>query len=224
MFRLLFLSILVSMSTVIIAQNTFSTFEDSDPEATKILDAIKAEYQKHDAVKLNFKLGIEFPGESMEEQEGSIIQKGENFILDIQGQTIYCDGTIIWVYNEDSNEVQINDADFDEESMFMSPKDIFNLYKSGDYSYAITMKGSENANDVTEIEFKPLKSDSEYSKMRLSLISNDSQVKILKIFSKDGSRYTMKIEELTYSSDLSDSIFNFNVEDYPNITVEDLRL
>jgi outer membrane lipoprotein-sorting protein len=60
--------------------------------------------------------------------------------------------------------------------------------------------------------------------MRLTLVKGSKQLKRVKIFAKDGSRFTMKVDKLKSNSDYLDSTFKFNADDYPGIYVEDLRL
>ena len=219
----LFTLLLFSLGIFAYAQD-FTSAEDSDPRAKKILDNLNEEYQGFNSVSIDFKLEIEIPGEQVERQAGSIIQKGEKFKFDMGPQALYCNGNEIWVHLKDMNEVQINDFEAEDQAEFISPKELLSLYDSGKFAYAISFEGDEEGEFVTQIEFKVLDPESEYSKMRLTLAKDKTTVKRLKVFSKDGSRYTMNLVSLDAETEIEDDAFEFDLKAHPDIYVEDLRL
>lgn len=197
--------------------SAFSQQEVSDPAAIKLLDQLKADFDSYQTHKIDFSIDIELPGQSKEEQSGSLIQSGDKFVLDMAEQKIISDNNTVWVILKELNEIQINDADFEEEE-FMSPSSVFQMYKSDKYVFAVSEKSQSN----TQIEIKPLDSSSEYSKIRLSIGSNIS-FKSMIIFSKDGSRYTLKVDNHEKGYDTDKDTFTFNPEDYKGAYIEDLR-
>ena len=205
------------------AQSQYETASDSDPAAMELLDAISNNYKKQSAHKINFSLDIELPAQGMETQKGMLIQSGDKFVLSMEGRKIISNGETVWMYLKDMNEVQINDADFEEAAEFTSPSDIFSMHKSGKYVFALSSRLTEDGKAVTQIEGKPLDDDSEYSKMRLTVIDAGKQVKRLKIFSKDGSRFTMHIADHDDKYRPTEDEFSFNPSDYEGVHVEDLR-
>jgi len=218
-FQLLILSLLISNLTY--TQATFT--ESSDPEALELLKTISNNYLAQPAHKIAFTLDIELPGAAKESQQGQLIQAGEKFVLEMAGRKIISDSETVWMYLEDINEVQINDAEFDESEEFLSPSDIFSLYESNDYLFAISNYGNENGLATTQIEGKPLSEDSDYSKMRLTVTSSDNTVKRLKIFLKDGSRYTLQIDQHDPNFVTEKKTFVFDAAQYEGVHVEDLR-
>jgi outer membrane lipoprotein-sorting protein len=199
-------------------------YSQSDPAAKAILDDMKSEYDSYKSVEIEFTLEIELPEQAMETQKGKIIQRKEKYAVSLDDQAIYCDGETVWVHLKDNKEVQINDYEEDTGGDIMSPKDILSVYESGEYEYVLVNEQREDGAKIQQIEFKPLDRDSEYSKMRLTLVKGSKQLKRVKIFAKDGSRFTMKVDKLKSNSDYLDSTFKFNADDYPGIYVEDLRL
>lgn len=202
----------------------FFGYSQNDVEATTILDKMKKEYDSYSTVEIAFTLDIEIPEQAKETQKGNIIQSKEKYQVKLDDQAIYCNGEAIWVHLKDNNEVQINDFEEDGTSDIMSPKDILKVYESGEYEYAITNEQRENGEYIQQIEFKPLDRDSEYSKMRLTLVKKTRALRRIKIFAKDGSRFTMTVDKLTPNLDYPASTFVFDADKYPGIYVEDLRL
>ena len=66
--------------------------------------------------------------------------------------------------------------------------------------------------------------DSEYSKMRIQVNQKANRMKTMKIFAKDGSRYTMEVDAVTPNYKVSEEFFTFNPSNYPGIHIEDLRI
>lgn len=203
---------------------TMESVEDNDPAAKKILDKLKSEYDTYKSMEVNFELTLELPQQESEIQNGIVIQQGGNYKLELDDRAIYSNGEYVWLHIKKNNEVQINDIDMDEETNMMSPKDMLQLYESGEFVYAITAEPLLDGNKVTQIEFKPLDKDSEFSKMTLFVDKKTQKMAQMKVFSKDGSRYTLKINDITPNKKYSLDTFTFNESKYPGIHIEDLRI
>lgn len=217
-------TLMISLLFVIVGNAAITPPLNNDPAAKKILDKLKAEYDSYKSMEVNFKLVLELPQQEAEIQNGLVIQQGEMYKLDLDDRSIYCDGTSVWLHVKKNNEVQLNDADMDDEESMMSPKDMLQLYESGEFEYAITAEPLLDGKKVTQIEFKPLDRDSEFSKMALYIDKKTQKMAQMKVFSKDGSRYTLKINDITANKNYSPDTFTFDASKYPGIHVEDLRI
>ncbi len=67
-----------------------------------------------------------------EKNEGSIKIKGKKYVVSIpeSGYQIYSDGTTIWNYMKDGNQVTISNID-DDSNELMDPANLFNIYEKG---------------------------------------------------------------------------------------------
>ncbi len=209
-------------------QSQYASASDSDPAALELMKQISESYRSTESHSIKFTLDIELPGSGLEKQEGQLIQQGDKFVLDLGAQKIISDNETVWIYLKELNEVQINDADFEEADEmlagdFDSPSDIFDLYKSKDFVFAVSNYGNEEGAAITQIEGKPLDENSEYSKMRLTVINKGNKVKRLKIFSKNGSRFTLNILEYNPDYKVAEGTFAFDPSKYEGVHVEDLR-
>ncbi|NNE28392.1 MAG: outer membrane lipoprotein carrier protein LolA [Saprospiraceae bacterium] len=203
---------------------SFFAQEVSDPEATRILSAMKEKFDGYKNIQANFSLSIEFPEEDPEIQKGILTMARDKYKLDMESQSIYCDGTDIWLHLKNRNEVQINTYEDTGDSDIMSPKDLFRIYEQEDYIYALSNEFVENGIPVQQIEFKPTDPNSEYSKMRLTLDKKGLNMIRLKAFAKDGSRFTLSVDKFDTNLDMPSSFCEFDASQFPNIIVEDLRL
>lgn len=213
--------ILALLSANVFAQSAVNI---KDPKAKNILDNISQKLESYKSVEMAFDLILEFPGMEPEIQKGKIIQSGDKYFLDMQIQSVYCDGESLWMHMKNNNEVQWNNVEVAEEGGFMDPQSLLNLYKSGDYAYVISNEGVEEGVKIQQIEFKSLDSDVPYSKMRLTISSNQQEIKRMKIFSKDGSQFTLKISSILTDSNYPSETFIFDKSKFPGVHVEDLRI
>ncbi len=202
----------------LVAQNHLRTQqEQSDPEARKILVKLRDKYKTTRGLKMDYVLTIE-GGDTKEIQQGKIFQKGDKFRVTNQGNEMISDGKTVWTYIKRQNEVQITDFEASPDEV-MSPSQMMDFATiDKKYIYAITNQDAE----ADYIEFKPLSRDSEYSKMRMKVLKTKAEVEHIKIFMKDGSRYTLDIKKIEVS-DVSDSQFAFDKTKYPGVRETDLR-
>jgi outer membrane lipoprotein-sorting protein len=123
-------------------------------------------------------------------------------------------------------QVQINDYEEDEENEdIMSPKDVLKIYKSDNYFYVLMNEAYEKGVMIQQIEFKPKDRDSEYSKMRVTINKKTSEIMRLKVFSRDGSRFTFEIKNEGSNKKISADTFVFDKSKAPDDTdIEDLRM
>lgn len=222
--KYVFSFLLLVLSLGLTGQKTFNKASDSDPKAKKILDALKKEYNGYKSMEVVFELVLELKGQPTETQKGKLIQQGKKYQVSIADQEIYCDGKAVWLYLKSNKEVQINDFEEGPGSDVMSPAEMLRLYESGQYAYAITGNAIENGTNVTQIEFKPLDKNSEYSKIRLSVSEKNNKASSIKVFSKDGSRYTLVVKSIVPNKTYASDVFVFNAKKHPGVHIEDLRI
>ena len=175
-------------------------------------------------MEVNFEMELEFPGRPNEVQKGIVIQDGVKYKIQMQDQEIYSDGKTVWVYMKKNREVQITDMDEAESSDQMSPKQMMRLYEKGDYVYTILEEGNVKGKQIVEIEFKPLARRSEYTKMRLTVDKKSNNMISLRVFSRDGSKYTLSVSDIKSNRKYDSGIFAFNPKAVPGLHIEDLRM
>jgi len=205
------------------AQSEYSQASDSDSKAIEILKAVEKDFRETKSHLIDFEFLIETPGNPNDTYNGTLLQSGDSFELDMGIRKIISDNKTVWLYVKEDNEAQINDADFGGDGEYMSPSTIFSLYKSNEFIFAISNYGKEDGKSIIQIEGKPVDTESEYSKVRLTVEEKNKAVKRFKIFSKDGSRMTTQILTHQRNVPITNSNFKFLEKDYPGVLVEDLR-
>ena len=182
----------------------------------EILSAMSKKYKNYGSIKADFKYILEVQADKFkEEQKGSFSLKGQKFRLEMDDQSIMCDGKLTWTYLKDANEVQINK--FDPKSMNISPTEIFTMYEKG-YLYAYT--GDEGTYEV--VELTPNDKKVNYFKVKLYIDKVKKIIAKARIFEKNGNIFTYEILNQVPNAPMPDNLFVFDKTKYPKVTVTDL--
>jgi outer membrane lipoprotein-sorting protein len=218
----------IMMSTFFLAtgfaqKKDFTKAQDVDPEAQRVLDKVSEKYEAYKSIEATFSLEIEIPEEPVDTQTGKLKQQGEKYNVDLSSYSMICDGENFWVHNKQNKEVQLNDPPEEGDDEMMAPQDFYSFYKKGKYLYALTNAIVEKGVPLLQIEFKPLEGDSEYSKIRMTIEKKTSAVKRIKVFSKDGSRFTLEIQNFKANKKFTIADFTFDKEKFPDAHIEELR-
>ncbi len=211
--------------TVNAQPGTLTSSDESDPKARAVLDKLRKKYEGYKSIKADFKLGIEIPEQSKEEQSGSLQKAGDKYRMDMEMQSVISDGTSLWLIMHPNKEVQINNAPDPEETEgeILSPESLFTIYERDNFVFMLTNEYADQGTIVQRIDFKPLDNFSDYTKLVLLVDKQKNELLEMRAVARDGSRYSFSIENFQANPKLPDSTFSFDKSKYPNYYVEDLR-
>ena len=206
----LFTALLVALSISLFAQ---------DQVAKDVLDKLSKTTKSYKNIIIDFDFILENKSQNINDKKtGRLEMQEDKFRLVIADQTIINDGKSQWVYLPAMNEVQI--MEHNPEDDMMSPNKLFTIYEE-DYKYTYVGPESENGKRLQIIDLFP-KESSPFIKITLAVDAAQHELNKITILDKNGGAYTYKITTFTTNSnDLAP--FTFNLSDYPNIEVIDLR-
>jgi len=193
----------------------------NDPKAKSILDKVSLTFKNKEGIYSRFSQTIEVPGGKNTSKEGELYLKGNKFKVQFPDQTIFCDEKSVWTYLKEDNEVQINDYEPDQSDI--TPSSMFNIYQS-DFHYIQIADESISGTPCFVIDLTPKDKSRSYFKIRLWINKSTFFARRIKVFDKNGYRYTYTINHIDTKSKLSDTLFQFNRANFPGVKVEDLRM
>ena len=196
----------------VIAQN--------DPKAKPVLDAVSTTHKKYASIHAKFTLTTEVPDNKPVKEDGEVYIKGEKYKLLMSGQEVVCNQVSLWRYMADMNEVQI--SDYSPRDGEITPSSLFTIYQSDFYA---KLGASEKLGNVLHrvIDLTPIDKSRPYFKVRI-WIDATNHIKQMRIFDKNGIRYTYAVTLFNPKISLTDGFFIFDTKKYPGIIIEDLRL
>jgi outer membrane lipoprotein-sorting protein len=200
---------------------TTVAFAQQDPKAGKVLDEMSAKYKSLKSFRASFQQTLENPSNKIKETiEGDIIVAGTKFRLQTKGQEVINNGSTMWTYMKNENEVNISDYDPDEEEI--SPTQIFTLYQKG-YKYVYVEQATEAGVVYDIVELSPEDRSNSLIKVRLQVNKKDRSVKSWKMFKKNGNQYSFVIKKFTPNATIDATTFAFDKSKHKGVKVIDLR-
>lgn len=179
--------------------------------ATDILDEASSTIKKAGNVKIGYTLSAN--GTS---SDGYIKLKGQKFVVSVGGTTTWFDGTTMWSYIKQNEEVNVTTPTATEVAK-MNPYAFLTFYKQG-YT---AKKGNSTK---TDHEVILTGNDAKQYKQVVIRINKVSHLpSYICITSAKGNVTTINCNSLLKNQKYSDDIFKFNKKDYPNVEVVDLR-
>jgi len=189
------------------------------------LDEVSKRTQACSSISANFTYSMLNEEENIQDSyQGSIILKGEKYhvyIGDIPVRMI-SDGTTIWSYMEDVNEVTVSRVE-DQTSELTDPAKVFRIYEEG---FLYEFKGenrTENGKSVYLIDLIP--ETEEYDFTRISIAIDKSTMMIASATMADdmGTQYKIATDKIEINKPVDDSLFTFEVSKYEDIEIIDFR-
>ena len=194
---------------------------ENDPKAGEILDAMSKKYKAIPAFKASFTFTSEGKNNGTKESyPGELTVKGNMFRLKMAGQEVINNGTTVWTYMKESNEVNI--ADYEADDQEITPSKIFNVYKKG-YKYTFTEETKDKGVAYEIVDLIPEKKNTKVFKVRFTVNKKDKSIRSVKVFEKNGSRAIYTITKFASSPNIDDKLFAFDESQYKNVEVIDLR-
>lgn len=205
------------------ALGQFGAFaQDNAAIAKKILDDVNKRYSAFPSSESSFSILVEnAAGELAKSQEGKVYVKGDKYRLQTDEMLRMSDGTTIWTYFPGEKEVQITEYEGNETEI--NPARLYKLYEKG---YLLLYMGEESieGQPYQLIDLTPLDKSSPYFKIRLIVSKTTRLLTQAKIFSRNGTHYTYRINKIdTKPTPRENSYFVFDTAAYGDIEINDLR-
>ena len=197
---------------------SFSSFAQRDPKAEKILNEMSKKYKTFKTFKADFSYVMESPSAGKNETiSGEIFVKGDKFKLLMGNQEVINNGTTIWTYLKDENEVNV--SVYEPDANDITPNNIYTVYQKG-YKYLLLEETALNQ----VVDLIPEDKTKKIFKIRITIAKKDKTIKSWKMFEKTGNRYVYNI--LKFASNpvgVDDKFFVFDKALHKGVEVVDLR-
>lgn len=212
--RFVFLLLFIFINSIAFSQTTIKNGVVVDSKAQKIINSVAQKLKADSPVSISFSLtekGVKSVGE-----KGEFSFNGNKYFGNFSNNKIFCDGTSIWIYQKETNEVTIN-------SVEDSQNEILNISKFiSEANSKFRPKLIREEKGFYIIDLIP-KTKSEFSKVRLKTNINNNRISSIEVNYRNSKSYTYSITNYKTKVPLKDSDFTFNKKNYPGVNVVDLR-
>lgn len=191
-----------------------------DTKATTILNGVSTKMKSYTTMKIEFSYTMMNEKTGVDESKTGTIQvKGSKYRIEIAGQIVFCDGTTVWTYLEDDEEVTINSVSTQEDAV--NPTTILNNWTTN-FKAKYIKESVEFGKVYQVVDLTPLKTKS-YYKVRLYIDNTLQQIASTIIYDKNGSTFTYVVTKFTSDLTMADTMFTFSTTDYPDAEINDMR-
>lgn len=200
------------------------TSAQQDEKAKNILDQVSKKTRSFKTISAEFAFTMQNKEMEIDERnEGSIKLKGQKYCVNLPdiGMRIFSDGTTVWNYMKDGNQVTISNID-DENSELMDPSSLFSIYEKGFISKFI----SENkvGNKVLyNIDLFPDSTEQDISKISISIDKESLMLHSALLYGTDGNLYGIELKKLETNIDFAESDLMFDKSKYGDVEIIDFR-
>ena len=193
-------------------------------KAREILEQVSKKTRSFNNISAQFVFTMENKEMDIHEKnEGAIKIEGEKYVVDLPaiGVRVISDGSTVWNYMEDGNQVTISDQE-DQDSELMDPSSIFSIYEK-DFKSKLTREKREGNKILYQIEMYPGKKEHDISKIVLYIDKANMMIDSADFYGTDGNLYGIEVNSMETNLNLPDSFFVFNASEYSDLEVIDFR-
>ena len=160
--------------------------------------------------------------EEVQEIAGKLWIKANKYRLILDQQIIISNGTTIWSYFPEFNEVHINTCQAEEETDVFSPIQLLHSYQQG---FVPTSFKETIINQVTYdlVELTPTDQKNSIAHLSLLIEKGNHQIKNIKALDKNSTIHSFMLVEMVPDMDIEDSYFEFDTANYEDLEIVDLR-
>lgn len=203
--------LLLIISILTFTANTFA--QDAEQVFKAAVDKLKS----YDNIEIAFDYQMINTAAGIDElMTGTGHLQGDSYKLNIAGQEMICDGTTLWTYMPDSQEVMVSSVDSEDGG---SPLSVINSY----YDNINAKFLPDNDPSKTTIEVTPKEKDENFNKLVVVAETKTMNLKEVHLFDNNGSEFVYNITKLVTNQILPDNFFTFNEENYPDAEIIDMR-
>ena len=171
--------------------------------------------KSHKNVEMTFNYQISPDGKNLGETEkGHAWLQGEAYKVEMTDQQTISNGTTIWTYFVDAEEVMVSNA---SEGADNTP---LKVLTSLDENYVASLTGID-ANGIATVELA--NPAGQFKRVTLKINTKKVELKGADVYFEDGNKFVITVEEMKYDQELDDKFFTFDTKKHPNVDVIDMR-
>jgi len=208
---------IVGLMMLILSVN-LAIAQEVDPKT--ILDKMSATYKAMPGFHISFTQKVISESEVVDRFNGSADVAKEQFIIRFRDQHIYCNGTVLWTYLTESQELTI--ANFEPEDSFINPSNVYDIYKEG-FTFKYLRQENMDGELAHVIELISTEEDSDFTNVIMYIGTKDSYLKAWDLIDYDGIKTSFEVSKFKPSEVYGEKHFIFDREKNPVSNEEDFR-
>ncbi|MBJ2175727.1 outer membrane lipoprotein carrier protein LolA [Aureibaculum sp. A20] len=209
------------ITTVILILSISFAFAQDDAKAKKLLDDVSNKISKYENIYVQFKYNLDNTKEKVhQETRGDVTMKGDLYNVNFLGTNQFFDGKKTYTIITEDEEVNISDAEDNEEGT-ITPSKFFTFYKNG-FNYKWDILQNMSGRKIQYVKLIPIDSNSDIKQILLGVDINTNHIYKLIETGNNGTVTTLTVSEFKTNQAISKTLFTFDKSKYENYIINDL--
>jgi len=198
---------------VIAVVSSFSVDAQSDTKSKNLLDEVSDKMNGYQNIYVEFKYVLNNTKENVhQETRGNATLKGDLYNVNFLGTNQLYDGKNVFTIIPEDEEVNISDADADDDNT-LTPSKFFSFYKKG-FTYNWDELKNLNGRQIQYVRLMPIDTNSEIKTVLLGIDVKTKHIFNLIEEGKNSTVTTLTISKFKTNQTLSNKFFSFDEEKY----------
>lgn len=191
----------------------FDLKAQNDAEAGKWLDEASETMSRYENISVDFDYVLDNRSEDVtQELSGSVLLQGEMYVVNLFGSTQIFDGNNTYTIIPENEEVNISDADVNDENTF-TPSKFYSFYKSG-YTYVMGEQKTLNGKKVQFITLTPIDSNSEVASILVGIEVGSKHIYQVIEIGNNETRTILTAKKIETNQKMESNTFSFDEQKY----------
>lgn len=191
----------------------FDLKAQNDAEAGKWLDEASETMSRYENISVDFDYVLDNRSEDVtQELSGSVLLQGEMYVVNLFGSTQIYDGNNTYTIIPENEEVNISDADVNDENTF-TPSKFYSFYKSG-YTYVMGEQKTLNGKKVQFITLTPIDSNSEVASILVGIEVGSKHIYQVIEIGNNETRTILTAKKIETNQIMESKTFSFDEQKY----------
>lgn len=188
----------------------------NDQIAKSTLDKASATMKAYDNISMDFDYVLDNKVEDVkQEMSGDVLLEGEKYMVNLFGSTQIFDGSKTYTIIPENEEVNVNDADVDEDNSF-TPSKFYSFYKAG-YNYKMDELKKVNGKNVQFVRLTPIDTDSEISSILVGIDTKTNHIYQIIEIGTNQTRTILTAKNIKTNQQIDASVFTFDEKKYEDL-------
>ena len=202
--------IVVLLITIILSTTAFA---QGDIKSEQLLDVVSEKMNSYENIYVEFNYKLHNAEENVnQETRGNVAMKGELYNVNFLGVNQLFDGKKVYTIISEDEEVNISDADAEDEAT-LTPSKFFSFYKNG-FTYSWDVLENMNGRKIQFVKLIPIDSNSEISSVLLGVDVKTNHIYRLIERGNNSTVTTLTITTFKTDQPLSSKLFLFDEDKY----------
>ncbi|MCA0931121.1 outer membrane lipoprotein carrier protein LolA [Lutimonas saemankumensis] len=188
----------------------------NDASAKSILDNASSTMSAYKNLSMDFDYVLDNRAEDVtQEMSGDVLLQGEKYVVNLFGSTQIFDGVKTYTIIPENEEVNISEADIDEENTF-TPSKFYSFYKSG-YTYKMDELKKIGGKNIQFVQLTPIDSNSEIKSILVGIDTKTNHIYQIIEIGNNETRTILTAKNIKTNQEINGKVFVFNEKKYEDL-------